>query len=102
MNIQNLVNKVLLNKTAKLGGEKINVNGSDILAVPGETRITRELMGGSREEREVDYQYPTIKGLKLKKGMSVAAQGQKWKIESYQRGTAMTTLTLIEPNRIVD
>ena len=102
MNIQNLVNKVLLNKTAKLGGEKINVNGSDILAVPGETRITRELMGGSREEREVDYQYPTIKGLNLKKGMSVVAQGQKWKIESYQRGTAMTTLTLIEPNRIVD
>ena len=102
MNIQNLVNKVLLSKTAKLGGEKINVNGSDILAVPGEARITRELMGGSREEREVDYQFPTTKGLKLKKGMSVTAQGQKWKIESYQRGTAMTTLTLIEPNRIID
>ena len=100
MNIQNLVNKVLLNKTAKLGGEKINVNGSDILAVPGETRITRELMGGSREEREVDYQYPTIKGQELRKGMQVQAQGKEWKIDTFQRGRAMTTLMLIEPNRV--
>ena len=35
-----------------------------------------------------------------KKGMKVKANGKGWKISNFQRGKAMTTVTLIEPNRV--
>ena len=84
----------------KLGAESITVDGEKLDAIPAEVEIDRELMGGSREERDIDYQFPTTKNRKFRKGMSVIAQGQKWKIQSISRGKAMTTLRLIEPNRV--
>jgi len=83
-----------------LGGETITVNSTTIIAVPADVDTNRDLMGGSRETRDLTYQYPTIKGQELRKGMQVQAQGKEWKIDSFQRGRAMTTLMLIEPNRV--
>lgn len=85
---------------ATLGGESITVDSDTIVAVPAEVDSDRELMGGSREQRDLTYQYPTISGQELRKGMQVQAQGKEWKIDTFQRGSAMTTLMLIEPNRV--
>ena len=85
---------------ATLGGEKITVDSDTIVAVPAEVDSDRDLMGGSREQRDLTYQYPTISGQELRKGMQVQAQGKSWKIDTFQRGRAMTTLMLIEPNRV--
>jgi len=100
MNIQKIVNKTIASIQGKLGAEKITVGGQVVDAIPAEAQHDRNLMGGSREEREIDYQFPTVKNLKLRKGMAVSAQDKKWKIESFQRGRAMTTITVIEPNRV--
>ena len=100
MDIQKQVNRVLGSQLAKLGADTITVDGKKIQAIPAEVETDRELMGGSREEREIDYQFPTIKGRKYRKGMAVQAQGQQWKIDSFQLGKAMTTLRITEPNRI--
>jgi len=83
-----------------LGGESITVDSDTIIAVPADVDTNRDLMGGSRETRDMTYQYPTIKGQELRKGMQVQAQDKEWKIDSFQRGRAMTTLMLIEPNRV--
>jgi hypothetical protein len=100
MDIQNKVKAVMGNILGKLGAEFITIESRKISAIPAEVDVDRELMGGSREEREIDYQFPTIKDLKLKKGMKVKANGKGWKISNFQRGKAMTTETLIEPNRV--
>ena len=86
----------------KLGAHDIYVAGSKIQALPAEVDHDRDIMGGSRASRDVDYEFPTIRDLKLRKGMAVKAMGQKWKIDSFSRGETMTTLRLIEPNRIED
>jgi hypothetical protein len=78
----------------------VTINGSTIQAIPAEVDTDRELMGGSRESREIVYEFPTIAGLKLKKGMAVKSQGKSWKIESFRKGTSMTSIRLIEPNRV--
>lgn len=85
---------------AKLGAETITVNGKNLQAIPAEVDSRRELMGGNREEREIIYEFPTVNDMKLKTGMLCTAQGQSWKIQSVERGRAMTRLTLIEPNRV--
>ena len=85
---------------AKLGSESIYVGGQMIQALPAEVDHDRDIMGGSRHSRDVDYEFPTIKDLKLRKGLAVKADGKKWKIDSFSKGVAMTTLRLIEPNRI--
>lgn len=85
---------------AKLGGHSIYVGSEKIQALPAEVDNDREIMGGSRHTRDVDYEFPTIKGLKLRTGLSVKASGKKWKIDSFSIGVAMTTIRLIEPNRI--
>jgi len=100
MNIQNLVNTTLATQMNTLGGETITVDSTAIIAVPADVDTNRDLMGGSRETRDMTYQYPTIKGQELRKGMQVQAQDKEWKIDSFQRGRAMTTLMLIEPNRV--
>lgn len=100
MDIQNKVNRVIGSQMQKLGAHTITVDGKKILAIPAEVEIDRELMGGSREEREIEYQFPTIRGRKYRKGMAVQAQGQQWKIDSVTHGKAMTTLRIIEPNRV--
>ena len=102
MNIQNKVKAVIGNVLGKLGAEYITIGSEKISAIPAEVDHDRELMGGSREEREIEYQFPTVDKLKLKKGMAVKAQRRSWKIDRFQRGRAMTTVTLIEPNRIED
>lgn len=84
----------------KLGAETITVNGQNMQAIPAEIDSDRELMGGSREERQILYQFPSNAKLKLRTGMLCKAQGQDWKINAIERGKAMTTLTLIEPNRV--
>ena len=84
----------------QLGAIDITIDSHKVKAIPAEAQHDRELMGGSREEREIDYQFPTIKGLELRKGMAVEAEGKEWKIDSFQRGRAMTTITIIEPNRV--
>lgn len=88
------------NVLGKLGAEYITIGSTKVSAVPAEVTHDRGLMGGSREEREIEYQFPTVDKLKLKKGMAVKAQSRSWKIERFQRGRAMTTITIIEPNRI--
>jgi len=100
MNIQNKLKTVMGNVLGKLGAEYITIGSEKVSAIPAEVDHDRELMGGSREEREIQYQFPTVDKLKLKKGMTVKAQRRSWKIDSFQRGRAMTTVTLIEPNRI--
>ena len=100
MNIQNKVKAVMQNVLGQLGAENITIASRTVSAIPAEVDVDRELMGGSREEREINYQFPTIKGLKLKKGMAVKADDHDWKISNFQRGKAMTTITLIEPNRV--
>jgi len=99
MNIQNKVKTVMQKVLGQLGAENITIASRKVWAIPAEVEVDRELMGGSREERDIDYQFPTIEGLKLKKGMAVKADGQDWKISNFQRGRAMTTIRLIEPNR---
>ena len=83
-----------------LGAHKITINGSAFDAIPAELDTDRDLMGGSRESREIVYEFPTIKGLSLKKGMAVKGQGKSWKIDSFRTGTGMTSIRLIEPNRV--
>jgi len=83
-----------------LGAESITVDSKTIVAIPAEVDSDRDLMGGSRESRDIAYQYPSIKSQKIRKGMQVQAQGKEWKISTFQRGVAMTTLILIEPNRV--
>jgi len=100
MNIQNRVKSVMASVLDKLGAELITIGSVKVSAIPAEMDVDRELLGGSREEREIAYQFPTIDKLKIKKGMSVSADSKKWKIERFQKGKAMTTVILIEPNRI--
>jgi len=100
MNIQEEVKKMLTQSMTTLGAHKITINGSSIDAIPAEVDTDRDLMGGSRESREVIYEFPTIKGLSLKKGMAVKGQGKSWKIESFRTGTGMTSIRIIEPNRV--
>ena len=73
-----------------------------IIAVPAEVDTDRSLMGGSREERELDVTFPTVTGLKIKKGSVCHFDGEKWRIDNFRRGRAMTTISLIEPNRKED
>lgn len=100
MNIQKRLNQIMQNNLAKLGAHTIYVGSEKIEALPAEVDHDRDLMGGSRNSREVEYEFPTIKGLRLRKGLAVKADGKKWKIDSFSKGVAMTTLRLIEPNRI--
>lgn len=83
-----------------LGAEIIILDGKEVYAVPAEVDSDRDLMGGSREKRDIDYQFPTDSKIRIRKGMAVKAGGKKWKLTNFQRGRAMTTLSLIEPNRI--
>ena len=83
-----------------LGAHKVTIDGRSLQAIPAEVDTDRDLMGGSRESREIDYQFPTVSGLKLRKGMAVKSQGKTWKIDSFRQGTGMTTIRLIEPNRV--
>ena len=88
------------NNLDKLGAVNIHVGGVKIKALPAEVDHDRDIMGGSRGTRDIDFEFPTMKGLQLRKGMAVKADGKKWKIDSFSKGVAMTTLRLIEPNRI--
>jgi len=100
MNIQQIVSKAIANQMATLGGHAITIDSDTIQAIPAEVDTDQELMGGSRESREINYEFPTIKNLHLRKGMQVQAQDREWKIESFRRGEAMTSIRLIEPNRV--
>ena len=100
MDIQSKVKAVIAKQLARLGAETITVNGKNIDAIPAEIDSRRELMGGNREERQILYQFPTDSKMKLRTGMQCKAQGKDWKIDSVEKGKAMTTLTLIEPNRV--
>ena len=100
MSIQKKVNSVLSRQLKTLGGEIVIIEGQEVLAIPAEVDTNSGLMGGSREQRDIDYQFPTQRKIKVKKGMGVEAAGKKWKIDNFQRGTAMTTIRLIEPNRM--
>jgi len=88
------------NNMVKLGAVNIYVGGEKIKAIPAEVDHDRDLMGGSRGTREVEYTFPTIKGLRLRKGLAVTSDNVIWKIDSFSKGAAMTTIRLIEPNRI--
>lgn len=100
MDIQDEVRKMIAQSMTTLGAHNVTIDGSTIKAIPGEVDTDRELMGGSRESRDIVYEFPTIAGLKLKKGMAVKSQGKSWKIESFRKGTGMTSIRLIEPNRV--
>jgi hypothetical protein len=100
MNIQQKVKSVLSRQMGSLGAEKIEIDGQTIYAIPAEVDTDRDMMGGSRENRDVDYQFPTDDNIKLRKGAAVNACGKKWKVENFRQGRAMTTISLIEPNRI--
>jgi hypothetical protein len=100
MNIQDEIRKVINQSMTTLGAHSVTINGSTIQAIPAEVDTDRELMGGSRESREIVYEFPTIAGLNLQKGMAVKSQGKSWKIESFRKGTGMTSIRLIEPNRV--
>lgn len=102
MNIQEMVNTTLAAYTPTLGGETVTIDGTDVLAVIDETSEERELMGGSRIERGLSAQFSTVSGLVTRAGSIVQTRGKYWKIENVRTGQAMTTLTLIEPNRITD
>lgn len=95
-----MLNKVMVKQMARLGAEPITIDGTEVFAVPAEVDSDRDLMGGSRDKRDLDYQFPTRQDLKIRKGATVEADGKKWKIENFRRGRAMTTISLIEPNRI--
>jgi hypothetical protein len=100
MDIQELVSKNIAANLSTLGAEPVTIKSQTIKAVWGETVKEREIMGGSRVQRDVTIQFPTIQGFTLREGMTVAGRNQKWKVDRIQAGKAMTTLVLIEPNRI--
>ena len=102
MNIQALVKKTLGDNLSTLGAESITINGQSVDAVLSEVDQETSLIGGRRVERTLTGQFPTNRDMSLRTGMSVYVDKKKWKIERFQRGQAMTTITLIEPNRITD
>lgn len=85
-----------------LGGQELKIGDTTITAVAGEVDSDRSLIGGSREQRDIDVSFPTVKGLKIRKGSVCYFDDEKWRIENFRRGRAMTTLMLIEPNRKED
>ena len=100
MDIQKQVNKFISQHSKKLGAETIVIDGKAVQCIPADVDTDRNLMGGSREERDLDLAFATIQSLKLRKGMHIEAMGKKWKIDTFRRGRSMTTIRLIEPNRI--
>ena len=102
MNIQKLVGSVLASQTETLGGETITIGTTDVLAVLAETDTEREIMGGSRVQRGLTAQFTTDTSLTIREGGEAAARGKAWKIEAVSKGQAMTTVELIEPNRITE
>ena len=100
MDIQELVRQNIQAALPTFGAEPITIKSQTIDAVWGETSKEREIMGGSRLQRDVTVQFPTRQGVELREGMTVSGRNQKWKVDRIQKGKAMTTLTLIEPNRV--
>ena len=90
----------MASQMSMLGAEVVHIDGQEVSAVLGESQNERMLMGGSRAERDLDGQFPTDSTIKLRVGQAVKARNKKWKIQSFRRGKAMTTFTIIEPNRI--
>ena len=102
MNIQQLVNSTLASQLETLGAEDVTLDSQALKAVLGETEEDRNINGGSRAELSLDAQFPTDKTIRLRVGMIATTRGKEWKLESFQRGQSMTTLRLIEKNRIED
>ena len=100
MNIQKQLAQVIGNSLGTLGAEPVTIASETIQAVWGETDNRREIEGGSRLERDVTVQFPTAQGLSLRVGMTVTGRNKRWKVDQIRKGQAMTTLILIEPNRI--
>ena len=100
MNIQAKVSQVIGSSLGTLGAEPVTIASKTIQAIWGETDNRREIEGGSRLERDVTVQFPTAQGLTLRVGMTVTGRNKKWKVDNIRKGQAMTTLILIEPNRI--
>jgi hypothetical protein len=100
MNIQKQLREVMAGQMSTLGGEDLSIKSQTVQAVWGETDKRREIEGGSRLERDVTVQFPTSDKLSLRVGMTVTGRSQKWKVDNIRKGQAMTTMILIEPNRI--
>ena len=100
MNIQEQLRKTMAGQMSTLGAEDLTIASQTITAVWGETDKRREIEGGSRLERDVTVQFPTSQKLTLRVGMTVTGRKSKWKVDNIRKGQAMTTMTLIEPNRI--
>ena len=99
MDIQSKVRQAMQGQMKTLGGQDLMIGDTTIIAVAGEVDSDRSLIGGSREQRDIDVNFPTVKGLKIRKGSVCHYDDQKWRIENFRIGRAMTTLMLIEPNR---
>jgi hypothetical protein len=99
MDIQQMVRDVMANQVDNLGGEILSIKSQSITAIFGETTTERDIDGGSRLQRDLTAQFPTIQGFKIREGSTAEARGKEWKVDSIRTGKAMTTLVLIEPNR---
>lgn len=95
-----MVGQAISNNIGTLGGESLTVASKTFPAIWGETDNRREIEGGSRLERDVTVQFTTDQSMKLRVGMTVTGRNQRWKVDNIRKGKAMTTMILIEPNRI--
>lgn len=95
-----MVGQAISDNIGTLGGEPLTVASETFPAIWGETDKRREIEGGSRLERDVTVQFQTNPDLKLRVGMTVTGRNQRWKVDNIRSGKAMTTMILIEPNRI--
>ena len=85
---------------ATLGQEPVVFGSTTIQMILDEADVGTFIMGGKRDERQLTGSFPTDSTLTIKNGSEVTARDQTWKIENYRKGQAMTTVTLIEPNRV--
>tara|TARA_B110000014_G_C20086262_1_gene568173 strand:+ start:477 stop:785 length:309 start_codon:yes stop_codon:yes gene_type:complete len=99
MNIQNLVKTTLAGQMATLGEEPVIIGAETVQMILAEADNETAIMGGKRDERRLTGTLPTDASLVLKTGAKVTTRGQTWKIESVSKGQAMTSVTMIEPNR---
>lgn len=95
-----MVKSTLADNMDTLGAESITIDGQSVFAILAEVDQETSIMGGSRVERSLTGQFPTNKSIGLRTGMAVSVGKKKWKLESFQRGQAMTTINIIEPNRV--
>jgi len=84
---------------AILGQEAVVFSSGTVNMILAEADVETNINGGKRDERRLTGSFPTDATITLKNGAKVTARDQTWKIESYNKGQAMTSVTLIEPNR---